>query len=188
MAAQGNLKGASITSLDATPAVRPNAGREGGVAYNYVAVGIVGPTTDAATTGGILRAVRVPSNACIKSVMVAQAAATTTAAFDIGLYYSDANDGTTLANQGAAADADCFATAVDTHLLVAWTEEAFEAGTFKVTDTVNPIWQLSTVRDGGGNAITTDPGGFFDICFVNTATISGAATMAMKVEYTLPAV
>jgi hypothetical protein len=188
MTTQPNLKSAAITNLDANPAVRPSAGREGGVAYLYEATGIVGPTTDGDTTGGVLRAVRVPSNACIKSILVAQAAATTTAAFDIGLYWSDAADGTTISNQAAAADADCFATAVDTHALVAWTEEAFEAGTYKVTDTVNPIWQLSTVRDGGGNAITTDPGGFFDICFVNTATISGAATMAMRVQYTLPAV
>lgn len=182
MTTQPNLKSTAITNLDATPPVRPSAGREGGVAYLYEAIGVVGPTTDGDTTGGVLRAVRVPSNACIRSVQVAQQAATTTATFDIGLYYSDANDGTTASNQGNAADADCFATNVDTHALVAWTEEAFEAGTFKVTDTVNPIWQLSSL------SLTTDPGGFFDICFVNTATISGAATLAMKVQYTLPAV
>lgn len=189
MAAQGNLKGASITNMDATPPVRPTAGNEGGHSYLYDVVGQVGPTTDAATTGGILRAVRVPSNAIIRSIMVAQTAATTTATFDIGLYYSDStSDGTTVVNQGAAADADCFATAVDTHLLVAWTEEAFEAGTYKVSDTVNPIWKLSTVRDGGGNAITVNPGGFFDICFVNTATISGAATLLMRVQYVIAGV
>lgn len=187
MTTQPNLKSAAITNMDATPPVRPSAGREGGATRLVVAIGVVGPTTDADTTGGVLRAVRIPSNACVHSVMVAQQAATTTATFDIGLYYSDStSDGTVAANQGAAADADCFATNVDTHALVAWTEEAFEAGTFKVTDTVNPIWQLSTVRDGGGNAITTDPGGYFDICFVNTATISGAATMAMRVAYTVP--
>lgn len=187
MAAQANLKSAAITSMDATPPVRPSAGREGGATREHVVVGIVGPTTDGATTGGVLRAVRIPSNAHVKSVMVAQAAATTTAAFDVGLYYSDStSDGTVAANQGLAADADCFATNVATNALIAWTEEAFEATTYKVTDTVNPIWQLSTVRDGAGNAITTDPGGFFDVCLVNTATISGAATLAVMVRYTVP--
>ena len=187
MTTQPNLKSAAITNLDATPPVRPSAGREGGVAIPYVVIGKVGPTTDTDTTGGVLRACRIPSNSCVQSVQVCQVAATTTATFDIGLYYSDANDGTSVSNQGAAADADCFATNVDTHALVAWTEEAFEAGTFTAADTINPIWQLSSVRDGGGNAITSDPGGFFDVCFVNTATISGAATMLMRVTYTLPA-
>lgn len=187
MTAQPNLKSTAITNMDASPPVRPTAGREGGGTRTHTVIGIVGPTTDGDTTGGVLRAVRVPSNACIQSIQIAQQAATTTASFDIGLYYSDStSDGTVAANQGAAADADCFATGVDTHLLVAWTEEAFEAGTFKVTDTVLPIWQLSTVRDGAGSAITTDPGGYFDICFVNTATISGAATMAMRVVYSIP--
>src|ERR1041385_5263052 len=132
MTAQPNLKSAAITNLDATPVVRGTAGREGGSSRVFEVIGIVGPTTDGDTTGGILRAVRVPSNAIIRSIMYAQVGATTTASFDCGLYYSDSvNDGTQPLNQGIAADADCFATAVDTHATVSWTEIAFEAGTYK---------------------------------------------------------
>lgn len=187
MAAQANLKSAAITNLDATPPVRPSAGREGGVDRLYTVVGKAGPTTDAATTGGILRMVRIPSNACVKSIMYAQDADTTTASFDCGLYFSDAADGTSVSNQGLVSDADCFATAVDTHAVHSWTEIAFEATTYKPSDTLNPIWQLSSLVDGAGNAMTTDPGGFFDIVLVNKATISGAATLLLKVEYSLPA-
>lgn len=187
MAAQANLKSTAITNLDATPPVRPTAGQEGGRSVAYTVIGKAGPTTDGATTGGILRIVRVPSNAIIQSIMYAQEAATTTASFDCGLYFSDANDGTAAANQGLVSDADCFATAVDTHLTVSWTEIAFEAGTYKASDAVKPIWQLSSLVDGAGNAMTSDPGGFFDIVLVNKATISGAATLLLKVDYVIAA-
>jgi len=190
MPAQANLKSAAITSLDANPPVRQTAGSEGGLSVLYDIVGQAGPTTDAATTGGILRMVRVPSNAIIRAIYVAQTAATTTASFDCGLYFSDSTlDGTIVSNQGLVSDADCFATAVDTHLLnVAWSDITFEAGTYKASDAVKPIWQLSSLVDGGSVAMTTDPGGFFDIVLVNKATISGAATLLLRVQFVIAAV
>lgn len=188
MAAQANLKSTAITNLDATPPVRATAGNEGGLTKLFDVVGIVGPTTSGATTGGVLRAVRIPSNAIVRSVQVAQQAGTTTASFDIGLYYSDAVDGTSSLNQAAAADDNCFGSGVDTHALTTWTEEAFGAGTYKVTDAVNPIWKLSTLVDGASNALTADPGGFFDVTLTNKATISGAATVAVRVQYVIAAI
>lgn len=179
MPAQGNLKSTAITNLDLTPPIRPTAGKEGGNSVLYDVVGIAGPTTTAATTGGILRMVRVPSNAIIRDIMIAQQAATTTATFDCGAYYSDGNDGTTAANSGLVIDADYFATGVDTHLVITWTSVMFEATTITVVDTVKPLWQML--------GLTTDPGGYIDIVLVNTATISGAATMAMRVQYCIAA-
>lgn len=179
MAAQDNLKSAAITALDATPPRRPTAGQEGGGAYLYDVVGIVGPTTNGATTGGILRAVRVPSNAIIRDIMYAQKAATTTASFDFGAYYSTGNDGTTTANSGLVIDADYFATAVNTAAVINWTSIMFEATTVDATDAVTPLWQAL--------GLSEDPGGFIDIVAVNKATIDGAATLAVRVQYVMAA-
>ncbi len=184
MAAQANLKSTAITNLDASPSVRPTAGQAGGLSAKYVVTDVVGPTTDAATTGGILRCCRIPSNAIVKRVQICQKAATTTANFDIGLDYSDASlDGTTPGNfvAGTPLNDDMFAAAVDTHALTGWTDETFANADYLPTDTVNPIWKAA------GTGLTADPGGFFDIILTNRATISGAATLVVAVEYTIAA-
>ena len=179
MAAQGNLKSAAITALDATPPRRPTAGQEGGGSVLFDVVGVVGPTTNGATTGGVLRAVRVPSNAVIRDILVAQKAATTTATFHIGAYYSTGNDGTTAANSGLVIDADYFATGFNSAAVITWTTVMFEATTVDVTDTVVPLWSAL--------GLTEDPGGYIDITLTNTATIDGAATLAVRVQYLIAA-
>jgi hypothetical protein len=184
MAAQVALKSAAITNYDARPPFRPTSGQEGGGSHIIDAVGIVGPTTDGATTGGILRAVRIPSNAIVRSVEVCQKAATTTASFDIGLDYSDSlNDGTVQGNYvaGTPLNDDFFAAAVDTHALVEFTDETFQNADYLPTDSVNPVWQAS------GTGLTSDPGGFFDVILTNRATISGAATLCVRVRFVLAA-
>lgn len=186
MAAQGALKSAAITNMDANPPVRPTAGQEGGHSYLYDVVGIIGPTTDAATTGGICRAVRIPSNAIIRAVYYCQKAATTTAAFSFGLYYSDTADGTTPTNVAAAATAvmsTLWGSAIDTHAATTWVDTTFaNTSGFLPTDTVKPIWNAAN------STLTYDPGGFFDIAALNTATISGAATLLVRVQFVLAAV
>lgn len=179
MAAQADLKSAAITALDATPPRRPTAGAEGGTTQLFDVVGIVGPTTHGATTGGVLRAVRVPSNAILRSIQLAQVAATTTASFDVGAYYSTGNDGTTAANSGAVIDADYFATAVNTAALITWTEVMFEATTVTIDKTVVPLWSAL--------GLSSDPGGYIDIVLVNKATIDGAATLAVRVQFVIAA-
>lgn len=177
MAAQGNLKSSVITNLDATPIIKPSAGA-GGPGRAVTTVGIAGPTTDAATTGGILRMVRVPSNCFLYNISLCQKAATTTASFDMGLYYSDSTtDGTTPANQAAVINDQLFGTAIDTHLLINWTSNTFEAGTYTPDKALQPLWQAA--------GLSTDPGGFFDITLTNKATISGAATMALMATYAM---
>jgi hypothetical protein len=180
MPAQPNLKSASITNLDATPPVRPTAGAEGGVGRVFKVVGIVGPTTDTDTTGGVLRCCRIPSQARVQSIKAFQLAATTTATFDIGLDYSDAvGDGTSPGNYvaGTALNDDMFAAAWDSHAIITPVELAFQNLDYLPTDIVNPIWQAA------GTALTSDPGGYFDIVLTNRSTISGAATLIVLVDY-----
>lgn len=183
MTAQANLKSTAITNLDAKPPVRPTAGQEGGTSVLYDVVGIAGPTTDGATTGGYLSMVRIPSNAIVRSVQLVQKAATTTANFDIDLWYSDStSDGTTALNQNTVVVAQFFGANIDTHALTVWTEKAFaNTSGYLPTDTVLPIWKAAN------STLTSDPGGFFDIRLKNVATISGAATLLMRVQYVIAA-
>lgn len=186
MAAQANLKSAAITNLDANPIVRATAGQEGGLTQVFDVVGVVGPTTTGATTGGVLRAVRIPSNAIVRQIHVAQQAATVTASFDVGLYYSDSStDGTAVGNVGlivGTGSDSMFAAALDTHAATQWTDTTFGAPTkYAATDAVNPIWKAA------GTTLTADPGGFFDVTLTNKATISGAATLCVRVQYVLAA-
>lgn len=185
MAAQGNLKSASITNLDlTTPPFRPTAGGEGAHSYLYDQVGIVGPTTTAATTGGICRVIRLPSNAIVRAVYYCQLAATTTATFSFGLYYSDSTtDGTNPVNVAAAATAllaTMWGSSIDTHAAVTWVDTTFaNTSGFLPTDTVKPLWNATN------STLTADPGGYFDIGALNTATISGAATLLVRVQWCL---
>ena len=177
MAAQGNLSSTAITNLGLTPPFRPTSGQEGGGSPLQDTVGIAPATTTGATTGGILRMVRLPSNAIVRDIYIAQEAATTTADFHVGAYYSNSTtDGTKAANVGLVLDADFFATSVDTHLLIVWTSVMFEATTVKVTDTVKPLWEVLS--------LTEDPGGYIDLTLTNVATISGAAILCMRVVWT----
>lgn len=183
MAAQGNLKSAAITNMDATPPVWPTAGQEGGRVAVWEVIGIAGPTTSGATTGGYLFMVRLPSNAIVKKVEYVQKAATTTANFDFDLWYSDANDGTSALNQNTVVKAQMFGANVDTHAATTWTDITFvNTSGYLPTDTVNPLWKAAN------SGLTSDPGGFFDIRAKNVATISGAATLCLRVTYTLAGV
>ncbi len=185
MPAQGNLKSAAITNLDATPPVRTTAGAEGSPSIMYSIIGKAGPTTDAATTGGVLRLVRLPSNAIVRKVSYVQLAATTTATFSFGIYYSDTADGTSASNVAGTATAimaTYFGSSVDTHAGTTWVDTTFaNTSGFTPADTVKPLW------NGTNSTLTSDPGGFIDICALNTATISGAATLFLKVEYCIAA-
>lgn len=183
MAAQANLKAAAITSLDATPPVRTTAGK-GGVARMLVNTGSTAALTTAGTSGGILRMVRVPSNAIIKRVAWAVDASVTTFDADIGVYYSDKADGTTMsnvANANTAIDASFFANAVDMHTVqIGWTDITFKkvgAG-YLPSKSNKELWDAL--------ALSSDPEGFFDICMTNTSTTSGAPVPSLLVEYALP--
>ena len=134
MAAQANLESTSITNLNASPVVRRDAGKNGrGVLWSCD--DSVAALTTGATSGGILRMVRIPSNCFVKEVYWKVNATVTTASCDVGLYYSNTRDGTTAANVAAAdtaIDADFFASAVvmTTQSTLGWTPITFESGTY----------------------------------------------------------
>lgn len=187
MAAQGNLKSTAITNWDAQPIVHPTAGADGGAAKVMEIVGKCGPTTNGATTGGVLRMVRFPSNIIIRKVEYVQQAATTTANFSFGLYYSDSTtDGTGAINQAGAATAimsTLWGSAIDTHAATTWVDTTFaNTSGFLPSDTLLPIWNATN------STLTSDPGGWFDLGALNTATISGAATLLVRVTFVVPAV
>lgn len=182
MTVQPNLLSPAITSLNANPAVRTTAGF-GGAGVLRSIVGYTAALTTAFTAGGILRMVRLPSNAMVQAVWWAVTASTTTFDADVGVYYSNALDGTTPTNVAAAdtaIDADRFASAVDMHTApTTWTQVTFESGVFLPAMTLQPLWQAS--------GLSSDPGGFLDICFTNTSTTNGAPVPWCKVDFIMPA-
>ena len=81
-----------ITGFDASPIVRPTAGQGGAVHKVVQFATITGVTGD--TSSYTYRMVRLPTNSMVHRVLVTNDVAVTTWAGSIGLYFSDANDGT----------------------------------------------------------------------------------------------
>lgn len=182
MTTQPNLKSVGITNADASPVVRNGAGQAGGPGRLMRVCDVVGPTTNGDTTGGQLRALRIPSNCFLIGIKAFQKAATTTATFTISLFYSDAaSDGTSIGNTGEIGTSIFSSSNWDSHAVIAPAEVAFlNTSGYLPTDVVNPIWKSAAT------SLTSDPGGYFDIVFVNTATISGAATLVVYADYMMP--
>lgn len=185
MTAQPNLKSTSITNLDATPPLRPTAGQGGGAAILYDITEKCGPTTSGDTTGGVLRMIRLPSNAIIKQILLTQNVATTTATFDVGIDYSDnANDKQAVNNfvSGTPLANTLFASGYDSHASPAagWVDVTFlNTSGYLPVDTLTPIWQATNL------GLTQDPMCEMDLILQNTATISGAATLLVRVIFTV---
>lgn len=183
MTVQPNLLSSAITSLNATPPVRTTSGM-GGSGHLRTIMGRCAALTTGNTAGGILRMVRMPSNASVVEVYWKVDASVTTCDCDVGVYYSNANDGTTATNVAAAdtaIDADFFASAVDMHTQssLGWTPIGFESGTYTAAKALQPLWQAV--------GLSSDPGGFIDICFTNTSTTSGAPVLSCRVDFVMPA-
>lgn len=181
MAVQAGLKSTTITNLDASPRVRNTAGA-GGAARLHTITDYLPAMTTGGTAGGIMRGVRVPVNCYIKAVHWHVAATVTTVDCDVGLYYSDTSDGTSashVASTATAVDADFFASAVDMKTKAAgWTDITFEAGTYLPSLTNTVLWSAV--------GLSSNPGGFFDICYTNTSTTSGAPILGIRVDYEMP--
>lgn len=87
-----------ITNYDAFPIVRPNAGNGGASVVQRIQATITPAASQAVTV--LSRIVRVRSNAIINKVAVILDSAATTLTGNVGIWYSDTNDGTNPANQG----------------------------------------------------------------------------------------
>lgn len=149
-----NLKSTSITNLDATPVVTPSAG-EGGPGIMREVSGHQTVSASASVTS-TYQLVRVPSNAIIKSLLF-ESQAQTAGKFQLGVYYSDSKvDGTAVANQGVVVDAKFFSDDIDCAAAVLPTEKIFGTGGSNTPDKRNKkLWDAL--------ALTSDPGGYFDI-------------------------
>lgn len=172
----------SITNLDAVAApyiVKQNTAGEGGVGslkhINDYAV-----VAASAATGTVYRMVRIPSSAKVKNV-VGESEALTAGKMNISVYYSDSKfDGTQVANQGLIVPTtgdQFFASDVDFASAVARTSYVNESGNYPIAKRNLPLWSAL--------GLTSDPGGYFDICYVcHTTAVSGSGgNMSLEVEY-----
>jgi len=176
-----HVKSAPITNLDATPYIANNDGIGAAGRPQSVSATITPAASD--STGSTYQMVRVPTNAILKHVWFsgqAQGAGT----FDVSVYYSDSTtDGTAVANQGLVVPttgAAFIADAIVNAGAVAQTEVLGYGGT-------NAGWDPSMINKKlwDALALTSDPGGAFDICLVcaDTAVTTGTGKVTLAVEY-----
>lgn len=92
------VKSDIITNLDATPVVRTTGGR-GAASMVRRLQSTITPAASQATSV-LSRLVRIPSNAIVNKVAIVLDKAATTLTGNVGLWYSDGNDGTSVINQG----------------------------------------------------------------------------------------
>lgn len=177
-----NLKSPPIINLDgpsstpATPVIQNTAG-EGGP-YNSKEIDGQVTVSASASTTSTYRLVRVPTTVKIKSLNF-EAEALTAGKFNLSVYYSDSTtDGTTAANQGLivpttgdqffAADIDC-SSAVNAN-------EVNQSGNYKLDKRNTPLWKAL--------ALTSDPGGYFDIVAVcHTTAVTSAGKIGVRASY-----
>jgi hypothetical protein len=173
MAAE-HIKSTNITGLDATPATKLRGGQGAADGAKIVTASLT--VTTGKDTGSTYQLVRVKSTASIKRITLDAAALSASTAFDFGVYYSSANDGTPTALQGTVVDADFFASAVactNANLAVDITNES---GTYTIDKRTKALW------DAVG--LTADPGGYLDIVATATASTAGTGTMGISVSFT----
>jgi hypothetical protein len=145
------IKSALITNLDASPIVRSSVGVVGGVLQRYFAT--VTPAASQATSD-LIRMVRVPSNAIIQSVRLLFDTEPTTAAADVGVWYSDTTmDGTSVTNVA-------FSTAATIYPI----SGAFFASAIDISDYF-PSMTAAFAQPSDGTNIT--PPTWVDITFAN---------------------
>jgi hypothetical protein len=178
-----------ITNLDALPAVRPTAG-QGGATVVYRSVG-VGTIAINQATSALSRLVRIPSNAIVQSVkIVLDAAPSTSLVGNFGLWFSDANDGTSAANQGnlTAISSAFFADTITITTFNVGVTTPFAPvditfgnsggtnydGVYLPSQAINPIWQAVYNSLVG---LTTNAAGAFTTASGQHYIPGGASTM-----------
>jgi len=171
------LKSTSVTNLDADPVVHNNAGK-GAPGNLKVVDDYITPTTGAAT-GSTYQLVRVPSNAIVKQIFF-EAGAMTAGKFNLSVYYSTSTtDGTAASKQGVIVPTtgdSFFASDIDCAAAVTPTDVTNESGNYTLAKRSKELWDAL--------ALTSDPGGFFDIVAVcHTTAVTTGAAMGIKVYY-----
>jgi len=178
-----HVKSTFITNLDASPAVINTAG-EGAAAPLY---SIEGYATSVALSSvdATYQLVRVPSNCKIKSIHL-DTAAMAGGTFDFGLYYATDTEGNqpTALLAAAVIHRTLFASAVDLTNALARTDITNESTLYTIDRRVMPLWQASNTTSVGV-ALTSDPGGYFDIvATVVSVAVTNAGRFGITVTYT----
>lgn len=180
-----NLSSAAIANIDAAPPVRGTGGLEGSGKLESK-LGSVQPS-NGVTLGSVYRLARVPSNCSIKHVLIEETGTITTLTGDITLYYSDetldqtgssqGNSGLVNSLSGASA---LFATAFATTATGVITDVVDKAGNYPPPNRVKKLWQAA--------GLASDPGGYFDVVMVTTATnsLTAGANLSAEVQFTMP--
>ena len=204
-------KSLAIQGLDATPYTPQTAGQGAPDILNVQDDVVAATATGLGTAKSSYRLCRIPTNAKIKSVLIATDVAldsgTHALVFDINLAFSDSTiDGTqpslqglipTTANTGAtttlaaySAPNIIFGTSNNTSASVrlARTDVTFNGSNTNypmAALTLNPVWQAFGFVDGRSNPM--DPGGYFDLYLVNS-TVAGtgaAGNIYGRIEYSV---
>jgi hypothetical protein len=184
MAQTSHLKAAQLTALDQNPPPYGDVQSAGlGAPARTVTVSGTVSTVSADNTASTYQLVRVPSFAIIKYVGFA-AMAMGGGKFQLSVYYSSSLvDGTAPANQGLVVPttgAAFFASDIDCTSAVQETDETFQ--NMATAGAYNPA--LINKRLWDALALTSDPGGFFDIVAVcHTTAVTTGAAMSLQVEY-----
>lgn len=179
------LKSVPITNLDAQPVVMPNSG-QGAPGVLRSVNGHVAATTGV-TAPSTYRLCRIPTNACIKHVILRNAALSTSTAADFDVAFSDSTtDGTPASLQGtipqvSAADNKLFGSALSLAAASSPTTDITFSGTFTTDHQNIPLWQVLNAL--GTLGWTVDPGGFFDILVKTTTTVTAGGDISIEVQY-----
>lgn len=150
-------KSASVTNLDALPAVHNPIGKCGGRVRAWM------ETYEVTSTGSgeIIKMLRVPWNLRPVSLQIA-CDDLGTGTMDIGWYYTD----------GTVGDVDEFASAVDVGAAaVVFTLELFEAAAGDIDRIGKFLWEYA--------GLTADPGGLVDIALTVASGTGMAGTLSM---------
>jgi hypothetical protein len=173
-----NLKATAITNADASPIVSNAAGVGApGIVREVDGYVTISASASAAST---YRLVRVPTNAKIKSITL-ESEAQGAGKINLSVYYSDSTtDGTPPAKTGVIVPTtgdQFFASDVDLASAVTPTNVTNESGNYTLDLRQQPLWKAL--------ALTTDPGGFFDIVAVvhTTAITTGTGKTGIRVAY-----
>lgn len=175
--ADDSKKSAAIIALDSTPASKATAGEGGG--SKLVSLDAFVAISAAASTASLYRMLRVASTVKVKTLIL-EATALTAGKFNASVYYSDSTvDGTAAANQGLIVPTtgdQFFASDVDLSSAVGPTDITNESGNYVLTARQKPFWSAL--------GLTSDPGGFFDICLVcHTTAVTSAGSALLRVSF-----
>ena len=162
----GTTKSTTITNLDASPSVIPDARNSHGRVMAKIETL---ETAVADTTGQIYRFVRVNAQDRILSIKIFHDDVTTGTDMDCGIY---------AINGGDAVDVDCYADGYDA-------SSANTTGTeIRFNDTTTASVSLAKQAVWEDASVSADPGNIqYDLCLTSNTDVSAAKTITLQVLY-----